>query len=63
MSRAFAANILVDGRFNADPHPGNMLVERTTGAPVLLDFGLTKVLPDRQRLGIARLIVAACSAS
>ncbi|EGB12245.1 hypothetical protein AURANDRAFT_20383, partial [Aureococcus anophagefferens] len=26
ISEAFATNILIDGRFNADPHPGNILV-------------------------------------
>ena len=34
--------IFVDGLFNADPHPGNILIDRRTLRPVLLDFGLTK---------------------
>ncbi|KAH8052654.1 hypothetical protein JL720_14893 [Aureococcus anophagefferens] len=46
ISEAFATNILIDGRFNADPHPGNILVRKSDGRPVLLDFGLTKVLPE-----------------
>ncbi|KAK7254358.1 hypothetical protein SO694_00009475 [Aureococcus anophagefferens] len=59
ISEAFATNILIDGRFNADPHPGNILVRKSDGRPVLLDFGLTKVLPEPSRLGIARLVLAA----
>ena len=34
--------IFVDGLFNADPHPGNILIDRHSLRPVLLDFGLTK---------------------
>ena len=30
------------GLFNADPHPGNLLVDVRSRTAVLLDFGLTK---------------------
>ena len=49
VTAAFAQQIFVDGLFNADPHPGNILVNVTleptqAAVPVLLDFGLAKTL-------------------
>jgi predicted unusual protein kinase regulating ubiquinone biosynthesis (AarF/ABC1/UbiB family) len=55
---AFGHQILVDGLFQADPHPGNLLV-LPDGRVGLLDFGLTKELPDAVRLSFARLVIAA----
>ena len=40
---SFLAQMLSDGIFHADPHPGNILVE-DDGTLVLLDFGSTGVL-------------------
>jgi len=57
---AFGHQILVDGLFQADPHPGNILV-LPGGRVALLDYGLTKELPDHVRLGFARLVIAAAS--
>ena len=58
---AWAAQILADGLFNADPHAGNLMVQVRAGValPVLLDFGMTVRLSHRQRLGYARLAHAA----
>src|SRR6185437_15227408 len=53
--------IMVHGFFNADPHPGNLLViPREHGAAeiALLDFGLVKELEERFRVGSARLCKA-----
>jgi aarF domain-containing kinase len=69
VTTAFAHQIFVDGCFNADPHPGNILVqcsdnpqkdgsEREAKA-VLLDFGLAKTLLDSERLGFAKIVYAA----
>jgi len=41
---AWCEQVLVHGFFQADPHPGNLLVERS-GRLVLLDWGLAKELP------------------
>ena len=49
---AYCEQILVRGFFHADPHPGNILVQRTeSGNPrlVFVDFGLSKRLPPRFR--------------
>ncbi len=54
---AYGHQIMVDGLFQADPHPGNILV-LPGGDICLLDFGLTKELPDNARLGFARLVLA-----
>lgn len=55
---AFGHQILVDGLFQADPHPGNLLL-LDDGRVGLLDFGLTKELPQAMRIAFARLVVAA----
>ncbi len=52
---AYCEQILANGFFHADPHPGNLLVQADgPGAPrvVLLDFGLSKELPPRFREGV-----------
>ena len=58
LAEAYCEQILAHGFFHADPHPGNILVQRRDdGAPrlVLLDFGLAKDLPPRFRAGRRRL--------
>lgn len=57
LAAAYGRQIMIDGLFQADPHPGNILVRRD-GKVALLDFGLTKELPDQVRLGFARLVLA-----
>eukprot|EP00127_Corallochytrium_limacisporum_P001242 Clim_evm12s47 gene=Clim_evmTU12s47 len=59
--QAYANQLFVDGVFNADPHPGNILVHVENGhaTPVLLDFGLCKELSSDKRLAFARMIQSA----
>jgi aarF domain-containing kinase len=59
VTRAFAHQIFCDGFFQADCHPGNLLVDRDTLKPVLLDFGLTKEITESTRFYFAKLLVAA----
>ncbi len=54
---AYARQILDFGRFQADPHPGNLLVE-PDGGLVILDFGCTKILAPEARRAYARLLQA-----
>lgn len=56
ITRAYGHQIMVDGLFRADPHPGNILV-LPGGRVALLDFGLTKELPEAARRGFARLVL------
>jgi len=52
---SYCTQILGHGFFHADPHPGNLIVQRMpSGAPrlVLVDFGLAKELPPEFRRGV-----------
>lgn len=54
---AFGHMIFREGKFHADPHPGNLLVlpDKRLG---LIDFGLFKSLDDELRIKFAKLTVA-----
>lgn len=60
LTDAYLQQILLDGLFHADPHPGNLLVQPTPDGPriVFLDFGLTKDLPTEFPDAMARLTAA-----
>ena len=48
--------VLIDGFFHADPHPGNMLI--MPGEVIgVLDFGAVGRLDDRDRANLARLFI------
>jgi ubiquinone biosynthesis protein len=47
--------IFVDGVYHADPHPGNVLVQKD-GAIVLLDFGAVAELSPQMREGIPEFL-------
>ncbi len=57
LSEVFCQQILVDGFFHADPHPGNLLV-RPGPQLVLLDFGLAKDFPPGFAVSMAALTAA-----
>ncbi|KAD4178588.1 hypothetical protein E3N88_27179 [Mikania micrantha] len=60
ITRAYAHQIYVDGFFNGDPHPGNFLVSREPPhRPILLDFGLTKLLSSSVKHALAKMFLAA----
>ena len=46
---------LIDGCFNADPHPGNILC--VDGKLALIDYGQVKRISDKDRLDLCKLIV------
>jgi predicted unusual protein kinase regulating ubiquinone biosynthesis (AarF/ABC1/UbiB family) len=61
LTEAYCEQILMHGFFHADPHPGNILVQRREdGEPrlVLLDFGLAKDLPPHFREGVVGFTTA-----
>ncbi len=62
MMEAYCEQILVNGFFHADPHPGNLLVQPGP-VVVFLDFGLSKELPDDFRQNYARFTLAVLSQS
>lgn len=49
--------VLVDGFYHADPHPGNVLVQKD-GTIVLLDFGMVGRLTEEMKKHIVELIMA-----
>lgn len=54
----YTEQMLINGFFHADPHPGNLLVN-TNGDLVLLDFGMVKRVPNDTRIAIIEIIKAA----
>jgi ubiquinone biosynthesis protein len=56
-SRLIIKEVLEDGFFHADPHPGNYLILRD-GRIGVLDFGMVGVLNEDDRLNLTRLYVA-----
>jgi len=58
---AYCEQLYLHGMFHADPHPGNLFIQRgANGNPrlVMLDFGLCRKYDDKFRLGYARLVNA-----
>ena len=55
--RAFLQQMLVDGHFHADPHPGNMLV-LTDGRIGLIDFGAAGRLDLVEQAALREILVA-----
>ena len=55
LMHVFVRMILAAGFFQADPHPGNLFVQRD-GKLVVVDFGLSKELPDGFGLGLFELM-------
>ncbi len=49
--------IFIDGLYHADPHPGNILVNKD-GAIILLDFGAVARLSDQTKKAFSELIEA-----
>jgi ubiquinone biosynthesis protein len=60
--RALIKQVLVDGFFHGDPHPGNVLVDPASGRIIFLDFGLVGELRSDQRLTLIQLLFALKSA-
>ena len=54
----YTTQMLINGYFHADPHPGNLLVTKD-GDLILLDFGMVKTVPNNSRIAIIELIKAA----
>jgi ubiquinone biosynthesis protein len=57
LCRAYLDQILVDGFFHADPHPGNLLVTRD-GRLALLDLGMVSRIDPQMQEKLLKLILA-----
>lgn len=56
--RSVIKQLLIDGFFHADPHPGNVLVNLETGEITFIDTGMVGELDLTQRLNLIQLIYA-----
>jgi ubiquinone biosynthesis protein len=50
--RALVKQVLIDGFFHSDPHPGNLLLDLQTGTVTFLDLGLMGELTQAQRFDL-----------
>jgi ubiquinone biosynthesis protein len=55
--RAYLHQIVIDGLFHADPHPGNVFLT-ADGRLALLDLGMVGRIPSAMRDGLFRLLMA-----
>jgi ubiquinone biosynthesis protein len=55
--RALIKQLLIDGFFHADPHPGNVLVNLETGVVGFLDMGMMGEIDLNQRLNLINLLM------
>jgi ubiquinone biosynthesis protein len=56
--RALVKQLLIDGFFHADPHPGNILVNLDSGEATFIDTGMVGELELTQRINLVQLVVA-----
>jgi ubiquinone biosynthesis protein len=54
--RAMVKQLMIDGFFHADPHPGNILVNLQTGNVTFIDTGMVGELTVPQRLNFIQLL-------
>ncbi len=55
--RSLTKQLLIDGFFHADPHPGNVLVGLETGLVYYLDLGMVGQLDLNQRINLIQLLM------
>lgn len=55
--RAYLKQILIDGFFHADPHPGNVFLTND-GRIALLDLGMVAFIPPRLQSSLTQLVFA-----
>ena len=56
--QAVIKQVLIDGFFHGDPHPGNLMADPSTKRLVFLDMGLVGQLNSTQRVDLLGLIYA-----
>lgn len=56
--KTLSKQVLIDGFFHGDPHPGNLFVNPKTGEMTMLDCGLVGDLNLEQRVGLVDLLVS-----
>ena len=54
--RAIMKQVLVDGFFHGDPHPGNLMINLDTGVIQFLDLGMVGEMDLQQRISLGDLL-------
>jgi ubiquinone biosynthesis protein len=54
--RAIVKQVLYDGFFHGDPHPGNVLVDPETSQIIFLDLGMVGTLTSEKRMALVNLL-------
>ena len=54
--RAIVKQVLYDGFFHGDPHPGNVLVDPATSQIIFLDLGMVGTLTTDKRMAVVNLL-------
>ena len=54
--RAIMKQVLVDGFFHGDPHPGNLMINLETGVIQFLDLGMVGELDLQQRISLGDIL-------
>lgn len=54
---SYLEQIFFNGIFHADPHPGNIFIDRMDGSPILMDFGAVGRLSDSQRGALYQFVI------
>jgi ubiquinone biosynthesis protein len=54
--RAIMKQVLVDGFFHGDPHPGNLMINLETGVIQFLDLGMVGEMELQQRISLGDLL-------
>jgi ubiquinone biosynthesis protein len=55
--RGMIKQMLIDGFFHADPHPGNILLDLSTGMIYMIDVGMVGELSIQNRLNLINLLI------
>lgn len=55
--RSLIKQLLIDGFFHADPHPGNVLINLDTGMIYYIDLGMVGELDFMQRVNLIQLLL------
>lgn len=54
--RAMNQQVMMDGFFHADPHPGNVFVNPQQGDIIFLDLGMMGTLSSKQRMTLVNMV-------
>lgn len=55
--RIYTHQVIIDGFLHADPHPGNLLINRE-GKLIMLDFGMVSEFEEETKLELLKLTIA-----